>query len=50
MTKHSLSYCAMLEQTADDIKILKSRKIASDSENYPIQALHVYRLNADVDQ
>ena len=36
--------------TADDVKILKSREIAADSENYPTQALHVYRLNADVDQ
>ena len=36
--------------TADDIKILKSREIAADSANYPTQALHVYRLNADVDE
>ena len=35
--------------TADDIKILKSRQIAADAVNYPTQALHVYRLNADVD-
>ena len=35
--------------TADDIKILKSREIAADTANYPTQALHVYRLNADVD-
>ena len=36
--------------TADDVEILKSREIAADSPNYPTQALHVYRLNADVDQ
>jgi hypothetical protein len=35
--------------TADDDKILKSHEIAADSANYPTQALHVYRLNADVD-
>ena len=32
--------------TADDIRTLKSREIAVDT---PTQALHVYRLNADVD-
>ena len=36
--------------TADDVKILKSREIAADTANYPTQALHVYRLNADVDK
>ena len=36
--------------TTDDVKVLKSREIATDSPNYPSQALHVYRLNADVDQ
>ena len=36
--------------TADDVTILKSREIASDTANYPTQALHVYRLNADVDR
>ena len=35
--------------TSDDIKTLKSREIAADAVNYPTQALHVYRLNADVD-
>ena len=34
--------------TADDIRTLKSCEIA-DTANYPTQALHVYRLNADVD-
>ena len=33
----------------DDIRILKSREIPVDAANYPTQALHVYRLNADVD-
>ena len=35
--------------TSDDIRTLKSREIAADTANYPTQALHVYRLNADVD-
>ena len=35
--------------TSDDIRTLKSREIAADVADYPIQALHVYRLNADVD-
>ena len=36
--------------TSDDITILKSREVATDTANYPSQALHVYRLNADVDK
>ena len=36
--------------TSDDVKILKSREIAADTADYPTQALHVYRLNADVDK
>ena len=36
--------------TTDDIDTLKSRVILSDALNYPTQALHVYRLNADVDK
>ena len=35
--------------TSDDIDTLKSRIIPSDAVNYPTQALHVYRLNVDVD-
>ena len=35
--------------TSDDIKTLKSREISTDTVNYPTQALHVYRLNADVE-
>ena len=35
--------------TYQDIQTLKSKEIASDILNYPKQALHVYRLNIDVD-
>ena len=36
--------------TSEDIDILKSRVITSnDDPKYPINALHVYRLNSDVD-
>ena len=35
--------------TSEDLDTLKSRVIAPDMLNYPTQALHVYRLNADVD-
>ena len=35
--------------TSDDIKTLKSREIPAHVVNCPTQALHVYRLNADVD-
>ena len=35
--------------TSDDTKILKSRETAADAPDYPTHALHVYRLNADVD-
>ena len=35
--------------TNDDLSVLKSREIASGSPNYPNHALHVYRLNIDVD-
>ena len=37
------------ECTPEDIDILKSRVILHDSPNYPMSALHVYRLNNDVD-
>ena len=36
--------------TSDDITVLKSRVISAEDPNYPINALHVYRLNADVDK
>ena len=35
--------------TTDDIRTLKSREIPVDAADYPTQALHVYRINADVD-
>ena len=35
--------------TSDDLSVLKSREIAAGSSNYPNHALHVYRLNTDVD-
>ena len=35
--------------TPDDIRTLKSREIPVDAADYPTQALHVYRINADVD-
>ena len=34
--------------TSEDIAVLESRVISSDSPDYPHQALHVYRLNEDV--
>ena len=36
--------------TNDDIAVLKSRVVSPDSPDYPSEALHVYKLNADVDQ
>ena len=35
--------------TPEDIDMLKSREIAANTPSYPSTALHVYRLNADVD-
>ena len=35
--------------TPEDIQMLKSREITADISNYPTDALHVYRLNIDVD-
>ena len=35
--------------TSEDIQTLKSRQIVPGMENYPNKALHVYRLNVDVD-
>ena len=37
------------ECTNDDLSVLKSREIESDTSDYPNHALHVYRLNVDVD-
>ena len=36
--------------TEEDIVVLKSREIKHDNPEYPSEALHVYRLNADVDE
>ena len=35
--------------TSEDFDVLKSRIVKPDSPNYPNEALHVYRLNKDVD-
>ena len=35
--------------TPADVDMLKSRGITTDMPNYPDDALHVYRLNVDVD-
>ena len=37
------------ECTDEDIELLKSRIVDESSPNYPINALHVYKLNVDVD-
>ena len=42
--------CIRTNSCTSDITILKSREIAVDTANYPFQALHVYRLNTDVDK
>ena len=36
--------------TSDDIAVLESRVVSPDSPDYPTEALHVYKLNADVDE
>ena len=36
--------------TEEDIRILKSRVTEPTSPDYPVDALHVYRLNKDVDE
>ena len=38
------------ECTADDVDILESCTITEDATNFPINAIHVYRLNIDVDK
>lgn len=35
--------------TSEDFDVLKTRIVKPDSPNYPNEALHVYRLNKDVD-
>ena len=36
--------------TEEDLQVLQSRVITTDSVDYPSDALHVYRLNVDVDK
>ena len=36
--------------TSEDIAVLESRVVSPDSPDYPTEALHVYKLNADVDE
>jgi len=36
--------------TDEDYAVLESRVVSPDSLDYPSEALHVYRLNADVDE
>ena len=36
--------------TSEDIAVLESRVVSPDSPDYPSEALHVYKLNADVDE
>ncbi len=36
--------------TSDDVSILKSREISQDSDNYPTDSLHAYKLNVNVDE
>ena len=36
--------------TEEDIRILKSRVTEPTSPDYPVDALHVYRLNKDIDE
>ena len=37
------------DYTEEDLNILQSRVIAAETPNYPTHALHVYKLNDDVD-
>ena len=50
------AFCELLcrirtaDHTEDDLAILRSREFTPDLPSYPNQALHVYRLNVDVDE
>ena len=37
------------ECTEDDLSLLQSREVTTNSEDYPSQALHVFKTNEDVD-
>lgn len=49
------AFCELLcrirtnECTAEDIAVLKSRETSASCVSYPKQALHVFRMNVDVD-
>ena len=38
------------DYTAEDLVVLKSREVSPDMPSYPNHALHVYKLNIDVDE
>ena len=54
--KDDSEFCELLcrirtaDQTEEDIVTLQSREVDPDVPNYPNNALHVYRLNVDVDE
>ena len=47
--KHDGAFCELL-CSPEDIQVLKSRITKPNKPDYPTQALHVYRLNVDVDK
>ena len=53
--KHEIRFLELLcrmrkaECTPEDIEVIKSRTVTLNETNYPNNALHVYRLNVDVD-
>ena len=53
--KNDSKFCELLcrvrtaTHTEQDIDMLRSREISPDTSSYPTDALHVYRLNVDVD-
>ena len=53
--KDDSTFCEILcrvrtaTHTDEDITVLRSREVSPDAPNYPNDALHVYRLNVDVD-
>ena len=53
--KNDSTFCEVLcrirtaTHTEEDIAVLRSREVSPDAPNYPNDALHVYRLNVDVD-
>ena len=45
-----LGFFVVCEQLAQDIETLKSRTVSDEDPNYSSDALHVYRLNKNVDR